>query len=254
MPVPASPVARVLRFGPFELDPSTGELRKAGVKLRLQGQPIQLLGILIENAGTLVTREELKRQLWPGDTFVDFDHGLHNAVARIRETLGDSVGTPKYIETLPRRGYRFIAPVEDITPLPQEAVSSDDNAVGTVPIATAPPTRRTGFILMTDHADTNGFVSVASEHSFDDDRSDLALAEQRAVSAGTPPPAGEPSPEYLDRGPGVAGRYLGPSSAALSPLIALHREHVTDRVYGCFPRWSTCARSSASTSSRPVGR
>lgn len=148
MPVPASPVARVLRFGPFELDPSTGELRKAGVKLRLQGQPIQLLGILIENAGTLVTREELKRQLWPGDTFVDFDHGLHNAVARIRETLGDSVGTPKYIETLPRRGYRFIAPVEDITPLPQAAVSSDENAVGTVPIATAPPTRRTGVILM----------------------------------------------------------------------------------------------------------
>ena len=106
--------ARVLRFETFELDLRTGELRKRGVKLRLQGQPLELLGILLQSAGNLVTREELRTQLWQADTFVDFDHSLHNAVARLREVLGDSAETPRYIETLPRRGYRFIAAVETI--------------------------------------------------------------------------------------------------------------------------------------------
>jgi TolB-like protein/DNA-binding winged helix-turn-helix (wHTH) protein/Flp pilus assembly protein TadD len=106
--------ARVLRFDTFELDLRTGELRKRGVKLRLQGQPLELLGVLLQSAGNLVTREELRTQLWQADTFVDFDHSLHNAVARLREVLGDSAETPRYIETLPRRGYRFIAAVETI--------------------------------------------------------------------------------------------------------------------------------------------
>src|SRR6266446_5918160 len=112
-----TPAARVLRFDTFELDLRTGELRKRGVKLRLQGQPLQLLRILLQGAGNLVTREELRSQLWPADTFVDFDHSLHNAIGRIRETLGDSAETPRYIETLPRRGYRFIAPVEQVQAL-----------------------------------------------------------------------------------------------------------------------------------------
>jgi len=106
--------ARVLRFDVYELDLRAGELRKRGVKLRLQGQPLQLLAILLESAGNLVTREELSSQLWPADTFVDFDHSLHNAIGRIREVLGDSAETPRYIETLPRRGYRFIVPVEEV--------------------------------------------------------------------------------------------------------------------------------------------
>jgi len=110
-PVPA---VRVLRFDTFELDLRAGELHKHGVKLRLQGQPVQLLAILLQSAGNLVTREELRSQLWPADTFVDFDHSLHNAVGRIREVLGDSAEIPRYIETLPRRGYRFIAPVEEV--------------------------------------------------------------------------------------------------------------------------------------------
>src|SRR6267142_4641141 len=110
-PVPA---VRVLRFDTFELDLRAGELHKHGVKLRLQGQPVQLLAILLQSAGNLVTREELRSQLWPADTFVDFDHSLHNAIGRIRETLGDSAEMPRYIETLPRRGYRFIAPVEEV--------------------------------------------------------------------------------------------------------------------------------------------
>ena len=107
MPAPTPP-ARALRFDTFELDLRAGELHKRGVKLRLQGQPLQVLTILLQSAGNLVTREELSSQLWPADTFVDFDHSLHNAIGRIREVLGDSAETPRYIETLPRRGYRFI--------------------------------------------------------------------------------------------------------------------------------------------------
>src|SRR5947199_9671013 len=108
---PASPVLPCDRY---ELDGRTSELRKHVVKLRLQGQPLQVLATLLKRAGDLVTREELRAQIWPADTFVDFDHSLHNAIARLRETLGDSAEKPRYIETLPRRGYRFIAPVEKV--------------------------------------------------------------------------------------------------------------------------------------------
>ncbi len=107
-----APASRVLRFESFELDLRAAELRRNGIKLRLQGQPIQVLATLLNRAGELVTREELREQIWPAETFVDFDHGLHNAISRIREVLGDSAGTPRFIETLPRRGYRFIGSVE----------------------------------------------------------------------------------------------------------------------------------------------
>lgn len=108
----SSTAGRVLRFDNFELDVRAGELRKHGVRLRLQGQPLQVLAALLNHAGDVVTREELRAQIWTADTFVDFDHSLHNAIARLREVLGDSAETPRYIETLPRRGYRFIARVE----------------------------------------------------------------------------------------------------------------------------------------------
>ena len=104
---------RILRFDNFELDVRAGELRKHGVRLRLQGQPLQVLAALLNRSGDVVTREELCAQIWSADTFVDFDHSLHNAIARLREVLGDSAETPRYIETLPRRGYRFIAPVDN---------------------------------------------------------------------------------------------------------------------------------------------
>jgi TolB-like protein/DNA-binding winged helix-turn-helix (wHTH) protein/Flp pilus assembly protein TadD len=111
--MPSSPIAgRVVRFDNFELDVRAGELRKHGVRLRLQGQPLQVLAALLERAGDVVTREELRAQIWAADTFVDFDHSLHNAIARLREVLGDSAEAPRYVETLPRRGYRFIAPVD----------------------------------------------------------------------------------------------------------------------------------------------
>ena len=107
--------SRVARFGVFELDLSAGELRKSGVKLRLQGQPFQVLALLLERAGEVVTREELQQKLWPSDTFVDFDHSLNTAINKVREALGDSASSPRYVETLARRGYRFIAPVEWLT-------------------------------------------------------------------------------------------------------------------------------------------
>src|SRR5215472_7977413 len=102
----------VIRFGSFEADLHTQELRRRGTLLRLPSQSFQILQMLLERRGTLVTRDELRAVLWPSDTFVDFDHGLHAAVNRLREALGDSADRPRWIETLPRRGYRFIAPVE----------------------------------------------------------------------------------------------------------------------------------------------
>jgi Tol biopolymer transport system component/DNA-binding winged helix-turn-helix (wHTH) protein len=101
----------VVRFGNFELDRHAGELRKAGVRLSLQPQPLRVLSLLLEHPGQVVTRDELRRQLWPDDTFVDFQQGLNAAVHRLRETLGDSADTPRFIETLPRRGYRFIGSI-----------------------------------------------------------------------------------------------------------------------------------------------
>jgi cholera toxin transcriptional activator len=108
--------SRVLRFGVFEADLRSGELRKSGVKLRLTGQPFQVLAILLERAGEVVTREELQQKLWASDTFVDFDHSLNTAINRVREVLGDSASSPRYVETLARRGYRFVAPVQSESP------------------------------------------------------------------------------------------------------------------------------------------
>jgi TolB-like protein/Flp pilus assembly protein TadD len=103
-----------LRFGVFELDPRRGELRRRGLRLELQAQPLGLLLALLERPGELVTREELRRRLWPEDTFVAFDHGINTAVKKVRRALGDSAVNPRFVETLPRQGYRFIAPVEAI--------------------------------------------------------------------------------------------------------------------------------------------
>ena len=126
----------VRRFGAFEINLQSGELRKSGMRLRLSGQPFQILALLVERSGELVTREELHSKLWPADTFVDFDHGLNNAVARIREVLDDSSGTPRYVETIPRRGYRFIAPVSDVRP---NSSSATEIRSGTPQGPPAPP-------------------------------------------------------------------------------------------------------------------
>src|SRR5438876_5662989 len=121
-----------VRFGIFELDADAGELRKQGTRMKLQEQPLQMLQVLLQRPGEVVTREELQQKIWPSDTFVDFDHGINNAIKRLREALGDAAETPHYIETLPRRGYRFIGKIERETPkfrslavLPLENLSHD---------------------------------------------------------------------------------------------------------------------------------
>src|SRR5262245_11859403 len=106
---PSMPV--VYRFGLYEVNERTGELRKDGRTLKLRGRPFDILVLLLRRGGDVVTRDELRQQLWQADTFVDFDHGLNSAMNRLRDALRDSAENPKFIETLPRRGYRFIAPI-----------------------------------------------------------------------------------------------------------------------------------------------
>src|SRR5664279_150965 len=113
-------------FGPFVVDLQTGELRKKGLKVRLQDKSFQILAALLEHPGELVAREELRERLWPGNTFVDWDNGLNTALAKLREALGDSAENPRYIETMPKRGYRFVAP------------SSQDSATRIIMLAILP--------------------------------------------------------------------------------------------------------------------
>ena len=107
-----SPASARIRFDAFEVDLRSGELRKHGLKIKLHHQPFQVLGVLLEHPGEVVTREELQRRLWPSDTFVDFDVGLNSAIKKLREALQESAEHPRFIETLPRRGYRFIGTIE----------------------------------------------------------------------------------------------------------------------------------------------
>jgi cholera toxin transcriptional activator len=120
---------RIVRFGLFEADLLAGELRKSGLRIRLQEQPFQVLALLLERPGDVVTREQLREKLWPADTFVDFDHSLNTAINKIREALGDSASSPRFVETLARRGYRFVAPVQAdenpiVTPSPAATASN----------------------------------------------------------------------------------------------------------------------------------
>jgi Tol biopolymer transport system component/DNA-binding winged helix-turn-helix (wHTH) protein len=131
---PSSSVPPILRFGVFELDPRAEELRKKGMKIRLQGQPVEILVMLLEHPGEIISREELQKKLWPADTFVDFEQGLNNAIKRLRAALDDDAESPHFIETLPRRGYRFIASVEGsgLSTVPERGVTSSAQPSETV--------------------------------------------------------------------------------------------------------------------------
>ena len=120
---------RTWRFGVFELDASSGELRRNGTVVKLREQPARILLLLLENAGQMVTREQLRQHLWPSDTFVDFDHSLNSAVMKLREALGDSADKPLYIETIPKKGYRFVAPVSHPAD-PQNGGASSQSTAG----------------------------------------------------------------------------------------------------------------------------
>jgi TolB-like protein/DNA-binding winged helix-turn-helix (wHTH) protein/Tfp pilus assembly protein PilF len=139
---PSVPTRRRLRFGPYEADLHSRELRKDGIRLRLQAQPFQLLAILLERPGELVTREEICQKLWSTETFVDFDHSLGTAINKIREILNDSAGEPCYVETLPRRGYRFIAPVTSVGPEPAIESPAPKPVGPSEPVASLPTRSR----------------------------------------------------------------------------------------------------------------
>ena len=126
---PAASTPCSIRFGDFELNARAGELRRAGSKIRLGDNSLHILFELLEQPGELVTREEIRRKLWPGDSFVGFEDGINHAVWKLREALGDDAETPKYIETLPRHGYRFIAPVNAVVPVPSRTVVEAEPAM-----------------------------------------------------------------------------------------------------------------------------
>jgi TolB-like protein/DNA-binding winged helix-turn-helix (wHTH) protein len=136
---------RVVRFGLFEVDLDASELRRKGLRLKLQDQPLNLLKVLLEHPGVLITRDELRQRLWKPDTFVDFDHSLNTAMMRLREVLGDSSENPMFIETVPRKGYRFIAPIHDVErerPSELAKYSSSLNHASVEPELVAPNTER----------------------------------------------------------------------------------------------------------------
>jgi len=113
------PTQETISFGLFELDLRAAQLTRNGTRIRLPQQPLQLLSVLIEFPGSIVTREELRQRLWPSDVFIDFDHALNKSIQKLRDALSDSADSPRYIETIPRVGYRFIAPVKNGTPPPE---------------------------------------------------------------------------------------------------------------------------------------
>jgi len=127
--------SRLIHFGDFAIDPHAGELFKKGTRIKLQQQPFQVLAILLERPGDLVTREELRQRIWPADTFVDFDHSLNTAVKKLRQALGDGSQKPRFVETLPRKGYRFLGTVksaEKAAPAPAAKRKVTSKSVGRV--------------------------------------------------------------------------------------------------------------------------
>ncbi len=158
--VEAPSVPRAVRFGPFEADLATGELRRDGERVPLQDKPFQMLALLLGRPGGLVTREELRTQLWPADTFVDFEHGLNTAVKKLRQALDDSADTPRFVETLPRRGYRFVGTLVE-EPAVAAPVAADPPAPTAAPPEPAPapvPVRRSWPL----HAAWAGAVVLAA--------------------------------------------------------------------------------------------
>src|SRR5438067_8209743 len=135
----------VVRFGTYEIALHSGELRKAGVRIRVQQQPLRLLEILLERPGEIVTREQLRSRMWPNESFGDFDQAVNVAIAKLRAALGDAADNPRFVETLPRRGYRFLAEVSVVNPSPQNLDSPPEDgsssSQATAPIQTEKPPR-----------------------------------------------------------------------------------------------------------------
>ncbi|MFZ0580543.1 MAG: winged helix-turn-helix domain-containing protein [Candidatus Acidiferrales bacterium] len=163
-----APGENVLRFADFELHQRAGELYKTGRKIRLQALPLRILATLLETPGQVVTRDELREKLWPADTFVDFDHSLNTAIRKLRRALNDEADTPRFIETLPRRGYRFVgaAPTGNF---PAPSVASAPPAVAT------PATDLVGGIFILCGEGNSNFVSLPAD--------EFALKEKEKLEA-----------------------------------------------------------------------
>lgn len=156
---------RRYRFGVFEADAATGELRRQGMRVKLNAQPFQILLMLLDRPGQLITRDEISRVLWPEGTFVDYEHGVNSAVNRIREALGDTAGSPRFVETLARRGYRFLAPVERVDagdPNPPALNESQPAAPGDAATVSSPsePQSRTRILATPDDLPKTSFRVV----------------------------------------------------------------------------------------------
>jgi DNA-binding winged helix-turn-helix (wHTH) protein len=160
----ASPNEEILRFGVFELNLRAVELHKSGRKVKLQVLPVRILAILLEMAGQVVTREELREKLWPADTFVDFEHSLNTAIAKLRRALNDEAEKPRFIETLPRRGYRFVGSVAESLPAPHELRAS-----------TAPAADLVGGTFVLCDENSSNFLSLPVD--------DVTLTEKEKLEA-----------------------------------------------------------------------
>jgi len=151
--MPGDPAPRVFSFGPFQADAASGELRKHGIRVKLHAQPFQVLVMLLDHPAELVTREEMRQRLWGSETFVDFDHGLNSAINKIRDALNDSAARPIYIETVPGKGYRFVATVSgaESAPRPQPAPAAAPPApsvLSTVDELPAPPRKALRVLIL----------------------------------------------------------------------------------------------------------
>ncbi|MGD0579133.1 MAG: winged helix-turn-helix domain-containing protein, partial [Bryobacteraceae bacterium] len=194
---PSATVPNTVRFGLFEADLGTGELHKRGRKVPLQDQPFQVLALLLRRHGEIVTREELQQALWPADTFVEFEHGVNTAIKKLRQALGDSAENPRFIETLPRKGYRFIAPVENLA------------APAPIPVpAPVPAVRRRGWWWMLAGA---GLVAVVAGCAlWLLNRSGKATAAMPVPVPLTAYPGRELGPSFSPEGDRVAFSWNGP--------------------------------------------
>jgi len=171
---------RLIRFGPFEADLHTRELRKHGLKLKVQDQPFQVLAMLLAQPGELITREEIHSRLWPDNTFTDFDHGLNAAVRRLRDALNDDAEAPRFVETLPRRGYRFIAPVETLSI--EEAVQRKATVATNSSVASRESTEKSASTFERGAP----YKAVDEGQEIDSTRSTLSKADAAALEPETP--------------------------------------------------------------------
>ncbi|MCH8947732.1 MAG: winged helix-turn-helix domain-containing protein [Acidobacteria bacterium] len=231
---------QTVRFGVYEVDLQAGELRRKGRKLKLQEQPFQVLALLLERQGEVVTREALREKLWPADTFVEFDHSLNTAISKIREALGDLADNPRFVETLPRRGYRFIAPVEE------SGQASEPEA--TMPVPPLPWWRTTrrpfwSAVLLAV------VIGGAAWFQFFRAPSKSALPPMRVVPL-TTLPGSEFDPALSPDGNHLAFSWDGETGDNVDIYVKLIGAETTlrltdDPAFDCCPAWSPDGRSIA---------